>query len=190
MENLKVIEVLLEKYYLGETSTTEEARLRDFFASGEVPDYLAADAELFGYFRTQQRAEMPAGLQGKLDTLIDPTPVRTISAFTRWRNYWISGAAAAILILIALFVDMQIKKSPSLQATGDTFEDPYLAYAEAKRVLYLVSDKMNTGTKPLQNLEKIESGKQYIQPVFSFGDGLQKLEYFSTIEKTKKLISK
>jgi hypothetical protein len=49
---------------------------------------------------------------------------------------------------------------------------------------------MNTGRKPLQNLEKLESGKQFVQPVFSIGTGLQKLEYFSTIDKAKELISK
>jgi hypothetical protein len=49
---------------------------------------------------------------------------------------------------------------------------------------------MNTGREPLQKIEKLESGKQFVQPVFSIGTGLQKLEYFTTIEKTKKLISK
>jgi hypothetical protein len=122
--------------------------------------------------------------------MIEEKTVRSRSVFSQWKYYWISGAAAVILVLLALFLDSQIKMRPSLQATGDTYEDPYLAYAEAKRVLYYVSEKMNSGRKPLQNLEKLESGKQFMQPVFSIGTGLQKLEYFSTIEKTKELISK
>ena len=190
MEDLNSIEALLEKYYNGETSTAEEGMLRDFFSSGNVPDHLAADAELFGFFRIQQESEMPGNLQARLESLIDEKSVRSITAFSKWKYYWISGAAAVILLMMALFLDSQIKKRPSLQATGDTYEDPYLAYAEAKRVLYFVSEKMSTGRKPLQNLEKLESGKQFVQPVFSIGTGLQKLEYFSTIEKTKKLISK
>jgi hypothetical protein len=190
MENMNRIEALLEKYYNGETSTAEESMLLEFFASGDVPEHLAADAELFGYIRIQQDEGLPGDLQRRLEGMIEEKTTISISAFSKWKYYWISGAAAVILILLALFMDMQINKRPSLQATGDTFEDPYLAYAEAKRVLYLVSDKMNTGRKPLQNLEKIESGKQFVQPVFSIGTGLQKLEYFSTIEKTKELISK
>ena len=190
MEELNSIEALLEKYYRGETSTVEEGMLREFFAAGNVPEHLAADAELFGFFRVQQGGKLPGELQNRLEDIIDEKTKRTIPAFSQWRYYWISGAAAVILLLMALFLDSQIKKRPSLQATGDTYEDPYLAYAEAKRVLYFVSDKMNTGRKPLQNIEKLESGKQFMQPVFSIGTGLQKLEYFSTIEKTKKLISK
>ena len=190
MEDLNRIEALLEKYYRGETSIAEEGILREFFTAGDFPEHLTADAELFGFFRTQQEGKLPGDLQNRLEDMIDGKTGRTISAFSRWRYYWISGAAAAILLLIALFLDSQIKKRPSLQASRDTYEDPYLAYAEAKRVLYYVSDKMNTGREPLQNLEKFESGKQFVQPVFSIGTGLQKLEYFSTIEKTKELISK
>jgi len=190
MEDLNRIEALLEKYYRGETSTAEEGMLREFFASGNVPDHLLADAQLFGFFRTQQESDLPGNLQVRLEDMLDKKTERTIPAFSRRKYYWISGAAAVLLLLLALFMDSQIKKRPSLQATGDTFEDPYLAYAEAKRVLYFVSEKMSTGREPLQNLEKLESGKQFVQPVFSIGTGLQKLEYFSTIEKTKKLISK
>ena len=190
MEDLNSIEALLEKYYRGETSTTEEGMLREFFATGDVPEHLVADAKLFGFFRMQQEGGLPGDLQNRLEGMIDEKTERSISAFTKWRYYWISGAAAVILIMLALFMDLQIKKRPALQATGDTYEDPYLAYAEAKRVLYYVSDKMNTGREPLQNINKIESGKQFLQPAFSIGTGLQKLEYFSTIDKTKKLISK
>jgi hypothetical protein len=190
MEDRKRIEALLEKYYLGETSTAEEGILREFFAAGDIPEHLAADAELFGFFRLQKDAGLPSSLQNRLENMLEETPERSISVFTRWRYYWISGAAAVILILLALFLDTQIKRNPFLQATGDTYEDPYIAYAEAKRVLYYVSDKMNTGRKPLQNIEKLESGKQFVQPVFSIGTGLQKLEYFTTIDRAKELISK
>ena len=190
MEDLKRIEEILEKYYRGETSTAEEGVLREFFAGEGVPEHLSAEAELFGYFLSQQRGALPGELQSRLESMIDEKSERSISVFTKWRYYWISGAAAVILILLALFLDSQIRKRPSLQATKDTYEDPYLAYAEAKRVLYFVSEKMNTGTEPLQNLEKLESGKLFIQPVFSIGNGLQKLEYFSTIERTKELLSK
>ena len=189
MEDLKSIEALLEKYYRGETSTAEEATLRQFFTTGDVPEHLAADAELLGFFRKQQEAGLRGSFQNRLEDMIERKAEKSISLFRSWRYYWISGAAV-ILLLLALFLDIQIKKNPSFKATGDTYEDPYLAYAEAKRVLYYVSDKMNTGTEPLQEIQKLESGKRFVQPFFSIGSGLQKLEYFSTIDKTKELLSK
>ena len=48
--NLHMIEELLERYFEGETSAAEEKQIRAFFASGEVPEHLAAYAPLFAYF--------------------------------------------------------------------------------------------------------------------------------------------
>ena len=42
-----MIEELLERYFEGETSAAEEKQIRAFFASGEVPEHLAAYAPLF-----------------------------------------------------------------------------------------------------------------------------------------------
>ena len=42
-----MIEELLERYFDGETSAAEEKQIRAFFASGEVPEHLAAYAPLF-----------------------------------------------------------------------------------------------------------------------------------------------
>ena len=95
-----------------------------------------------------------------------------------------------ILILLGIFLDLQIRRNSPLEVRQDTYEDPYLAYAEAKKVLYMVSKKMNTGRKSLKNLEKLDAGVNYVHPVFSFGAGIQHLEHLSTIEKTRKLISK
>jgi hypothetical protein len=98
--------------------------------------------------------------------------------------------AAAILILLGIFLDMRIRNNAASEVREDTYEDPYLAYAEAKRVLYLVSDKLNTGREPLKNLEKLDAGVNYVHPVFSFGAGIQHLEQFAKIDQTKRLISK
>ena len=44
------MEELLERYFEGETSAGEEQRIRAFFASGDVPEHLAAYKPLFAYF--------------------------------------------------------------------------------------------------------------------------------------------
>ena len=95
-----------------------------------------------------------------------------------------------IIILLAIFVDVKLIKDDTFIVKEDTFEDPYIAYAEARRVIYFVSAKMNTGTESLRNLEKLDEGTNFIQPVFSFAPGFQKLEYLNTIDRTKDLLSK
>ena len=44
-----MIEELLERYFEGETSAAEEKQIRAFFASGEVPEHLAAYAPPVSY---------------------------------------------------------------------------------------------------------------------------------------------
>ena len=105
------------------------------------------------------------------------------------RYYWIS-AAAVILILLGIFLDIQIHRDAPLEVRQDTYEDPYIAYAEARKVLYMVSEKMNAGRKPLKNIEKLDEGVNYMHPVFSFGAGIRHLEHLGTIEKTRKKLSK
>ncbi len=167
----------------------EENEIRDFFQAGNIPDELEAEAGLFGFFNNERHISGNEGLENRILGEIEGRRRKTERFIGRWRNYWISGAAAAILVLVAIFIDMRLTSNGTFTVKQDTFEDPYLAYAEAKKVLFYVSEKMNTSTKPLKNLEKLDSGMDYVQPVFSFGPGIQMLEYLNTIDKTKELIS-
>lgn len=105
------------------------------------------------------------------------------------RFYWYGGVAAVILVLIGIFIDMQMRKNNVYEVKQDTFKDPYIAYNEARKVLYMVSEKLNEGTKPLKNIDRLDTGVKYMHPVLSFGSGIQHLEHLGTIEKTRKLIS-
>ena len=182
MKDPDLIHALLEAYYRGETSIQEEEQIREYFLSGDIPEELAAEADLFKYYSQERLAVSNPGLEAKILMEIDAgysekgNP-KTVHMFSRWKYYWISGAAAVILIMLAIFIDMRLIQKDPYIVREDTFDDPYIAYAEASRVLHFVSEKMNTGT-------------EYIQPVFSFGPGIQMLEYLNTIDNAKKLISK
>ncbi len=208
MNDLKRIEELLEKYYQGETSTPEEVILREFFAGEDIPAHLEADAELFRYFGKKKEDTLSGEMEERLVEMIsnpetkniefgtksdyekeEMPETRKIGGGTRLRYYWFSAAAAVILILIGIFIDMQIRKN-TFETRQDTYEDPYLAYAEAKKALYMVSSTMNTGRKPLKNIKKLDAGVNYLSPVFSFGAGIQHLEHLNTIEEARKIISK
>ena len=73
-------------------------------------------------------------MENRLEKMIAVSEPAKLMMGTKWRYYWISGAAAVILILLRIFLDMQIRRNSPLEVTQDTYEDPYLAYAEAKRV--------------------------------------------------------
>jgi hypothetical protein len=190
MKDLKHIEELLEKYYQGETSTAEEKSLRVFFEAGDVPEHLKAEAGLFGFFSLERETALPGKMEARLEQMITGSKPPKHGLRRSLRYYWMSAAAAVILILVGIFVDMRIKNNTDFAVMQDTYEDPYLAYTEAKKVLFMVSEKMNAGRKPLKNLDKLESGTNYMHPFISFGAGIQHLEHLNTLEKTKELISK
>ncbi len=199
---MKHIEKLLEKYYNGETSIEEEEILRKFFSQKEIPEHLVADAGMFRFFGREHDAGLPGMLEQRLIGTIPggkdarreraepPGRDFQMKPVLRLRYYWLSGVAAAILILAGIFVDQKVRRNSSMIVRTDTYDDPYLAYAEAKRVLYLVSDEMNRATRPLKNIDKLDAGVAYMQPVFTFGKGIQYMGKISTIEKTRELISK
>ena len=189
MKDLKQIEEILEKYYRGETGSDEENLLRKFFSGTDIPEHLETEARLFTYFTREKDNTLTVEMEKRLGSKISSSKPRTPFMGINRRFYWIS-AAAVVLILLGLFLDTQIRRNSILEVRQDTFEDPYLAYVEAKKVLYLMSDKMNVAKKPLENLEKLDEGVDYMHPVFSFGAGIEHLEYLSTIKKTRERISK
>lgn len=97
-----MIEELLERYFEGETSATEERQIRAFFASGEVPEHLAAYAPLFAYFDEEIERNVEAQVGGP-DSGLKP-----VSVLLRPKNrkraalYILSGVAACVLALLSL----------------------------------------------------------------------------------------
>lgn len=100
--NLHMIEELLERYFEGETSAAEERLIRAFFASGKVPEHLAAYIPLFAYFDEEIERDAEAQV-GEPDS--DPEPV---SVQLRPKNrkravlYILSGVTACVLALLSL----------------------------------------------------------------------------------------
>jgi len=190
MEDIKQIDELIEKYYNGETTLEEERKLQWFFQTQQVPERLKAEAEMFRYYYLRKNEESATGLNEKLGELIDQQSKKRMVFGSARSFYWISGVAASILVLVGLWIGLTTDLFRNRQAYQDTFDDPQLAYLETKRILYMVSDKLNQGTRNLQNLNKLEYGVDKLTPVFSFGPGIQHLNKLSKFNEATELISK
>ena len=100
--NLHMIEELLERYFEGETSAAEEKQIRAFFASGEVPEHLAAYAPLFAYFDEEIERDAEAQV-GEPDSGPESVSVPFRSANRkRAALYLFSGVAACVLALLGV----------------------------------------------------------------------------------------
>ena len=177
MESIAEIRKMLDRFYLGETTLEEEKKLYDYFSSHTVPEEFIPDKELFQTMGSGDHAiEVPEDLNQKIIESIDQverkaTRARRISVSS------LSGLAAGLLVMIAVYLFYIRTESPNLLATNqmtDTYENPMDAYEEAKRTLAYVSAKLNNGTSeldhvkqhmsktsdPLKSLSKINKGSK------------------------------
>ena len=108
---------------------------------------------------SKEAAPVPAGLQTRI---AETLAARTLAAeparnSARRYGFFALAAAAALAALVVI---------PRVSAPKDTFDDPYLAYAEVEKAFQSISEKMNAGVdlarevkpvaeKPLNVLEKI-----------------------------------
>ncbi|MCK5067089.1 MAG: hypothetical protein KAR16_06615 [Bacteroidales bacterium] len=155
METIKEIRKLLNRFYQGETTLEEEKRLQEYFSSTTVPEEFIPDRDLFRSMKSGNEAiHVPVDLNQKILAGIDReerkmTRTRRISVFS------LSGLAAGLLVVIALYTGyFRNDNSPRLAMT-DTFENPQDAYEEARRTLAFVSAKLNTGTGELQHVQQV-----------------------------------
>ncbi len=138
---LSRIEKLLEKYFEGETTISEERELKKYFTTQIVPTHLKGYQSLFQYFSEEGNEVVSSDF--------------TLRNFTRVSRYKWIGVAASIAFIVGVFItNYQGKK------TGvDTYEDPLVALEKTKEILNMVAQHMNRGTQDLRYLQEFENTK-------------------------------
>jgi hypothetical protein len=180
---LNEIKLLLAKFYEGSTSLEEEHSLRDYFRDNTVPEELATDRELFMYSLNEAKlVPMNSGLEKKLEHWIDLQDAGEKK--TRHIQLWykVASVAAGIAILVVCY--LFIVKQDNEIKPKDTYTDPQIAYAQVKQTLLYISEKLNKGTKPLNQMSKLNQGMEHFSSFSSFGSGLKQLEMSSYYDQT------
>jgi len=178
------IEKLLEKYFAGETSLADERTLREFFRKEDIPAHLLELREQFGLFESEAREELPADFDEKLFDKIERQE-RNRKTGRRATIYYVSGVAATILILITVFIRFDTFTGNS--AYND--RDAEIAFNEASRILYFVSDKFNKGANPLGKVAHYDNAINNLKNVKKFDEGVSKASPVSTFNRITKLIT-
>ncbi|RZS93501.1 hypothetical protein [Aquimarina brevivitae] len=133
------IEKLLDKYFEGETTISEEKELKVYFTGETVPSHLEKYKDLFGYFSAQSNV-----VATRATTLPKANNLRFLYPFI--------GVAASVAIVLGVF----FYNPNTTEATG-TYEDPEVALQKTKEVLNLVAQYMNEGKKDLVYLNEFEN---------------------------------
>lgn len=146
----KEIKKLLDKYYDGATTETEELFLLDYLSGHDVPEEFSFDKEWF-MNRTLKVPKPSDDFNRKLlsVTYSDNEKRGKIRSMA-----WSYGIAAGFMLLIAGYLGKDyLRVKPSYMK--DTYNDPELAMAEVRRVLGKVSGNITKGTEPLSDMRTL-----------------------------------
>ncbi|MEA1898128.1 MAG: hypothetical protein U9N53_10760 [Bacteroidota bacterium] len=175
------IKNLLEKYYEGDSSLSEEESLKTFFSKEDIPLELKPDQDLFLYYSVERTAENAGSShdtklrENILNAISSPGRKLTFSTGYKGQLYWLSGIAASLILILASYF-LLINHGPK-----DSFEDPQLAYLEAKKVLEYVSVKFNEGTQPVkEGISKMDRSMEHLNKISGINRGLNELSKAST----------
>jgi hypothetical protein len=183
--NLHEIDKLLEKYFEGETTLQEESRLRNFFTSGNVPERWKSMEKYFTCMILESNLELPDdNFDDKVLAEVKEDKISVLTDIRRPWIYWMAGVAATALILIAVFV----KFDPFSKSIENTYNDPEVAYMEAKKILMYVSAKFNQGTSKLEPVTALEAGLTELKPVAAYNKVVNEVNRLTEVEKVEKMI--
>ncbi len=188
--DLKRIKVLLEKYYSGESTLDEENILREYFNSKDVDSELMADKDVFLY-QMQENAksdEIPDISDQIWDNIKDSDSKKV--HILKPKSYLFLRIAASIVVVLGSYFLLKndiFNKGQEIQFT-DTYENPELAYQQAKETLMYVSAMLNNGTDHLEPIHKVNEGTEQLHKLSSFNDGLKELSPVSKFEVADKYI--
>lgn len=141
------IEILIEKYFDGETSIAEENKLQRYFSSSDVAQHLEQYIPVFGYFS-----------QAKTQEFTHKLPLQSKK---RKNVAWLS-IAASFVILSGIATFIYTNEKPTVQGDLGTYDDPQIALAETQKALTLVSQKINVGIGSVSYVDEYEQSKNKV----------------------------
>jgi hypothetical protein len=131
------IEELIEKYWNGETTLSEEKRVKDHF---KINPALSKESEYFRFLKKEQEVTF--------DKKVSKNSKKT----------WLSAAATiAVGLITAALVLQESNKDPF------AIDDPEQALEETKRALMMIGLGLNEGQSYAMELTKINKAKDELK---------------------------
>lgn len=147
---------LLDKYFRGETSLSEENELKKHFLSDKVAPEHEVYRSMFVVFEEE-----------KLET-IDPSEKLIEPRKRSLKRLWIqafsySGIAAAILL--TLWIQRPVPSENYAVVSGTRIEDAEYAQKYVERKLNKASEILTNGLKPMQSIDKVRESLKPMEKV-------------------------
>lgn len=161
------IDKLLEKYWAGETTLSEEKELQTYFSGSNIAESHLPFVEAFAYQHEIATAELPADFEEEILNKISNQTNRTVlKPINRYRKLLAIAAAVLFLLTAGIFLlktpapSNELADTPHLIINGKVYypASEKEAYELTRQALLLVSSKMNKEPKAsIKSLKKIKN---------------------------------
>lgn len=149
------VEILLKKYFEGETTINEEKELHHYFLSQEVAPHLVQYTSIFEHFTTTKTQQFQQE--------IPVFDIAKVQNRDKIRNaVWLSIAASVIILLgIGTYV---FNNSEPVNTGGNlgTYDDPEVAFKATQKALSLLSNNVNVGIASVRYVEEYQIAKNKV----------------------------
>ncbi|NBC07768.1 MAG: hypothetical protein GVY26_11305 [Bacteroidetes bacterium] len=151
----QMIRQLLDRYFEGQTSLSEEQQLRRAFQQEDLPEDLHPFRPLFRYFEQERDAQLRPSFEQQLMQQIEDEPdsARTAALRSLPIQRWAVGIAAAVVLALGLFwlyqpaAFQQQEEVAAIDWSKYEVEDPKEAFKITQSALLQASQELNQGTK-------------------------------------------
>ncbi|CAN5607912.1 hypothetical protein BH10BAC4_BH10BAC4_26240 [soil metagenome] len=165
----KIVDQLLEKYWMCETSLEEEQQLRDFFLGNTVPEPLKATGEMFRFFDAEKNKSLNENFEPTVTKQLRQRHKGKMVSMVSFAN--IARIAAGILVVVAsvYFIRQEVRKSVP-EELQDTYSDPELAFEETKKALMMISNSFGKAKHETEKIKVFNDAERKIQNKESEGE--------------------
>lgn len=181
---LHEIELLIEKFYNGETSLEEEEMLRDYLNQETVPEQFIAVKEHFIILKNEKELELDDAFDEKFIQLIKKEETQS-NSLKIW-TYRLSGVAATILLFVMVWFGTDLLQPREVYGT---ITDPSLAFLETRKAMDEVSKKLNKGLLPAEKtVKKIDKNVKRAGELRKMNQALEKTKEIRKIDQASDLL--
>jgi len=163
----KNIDLLLEKYWAGESSLEEEQSLRLYFNQDEIAERHLSFVSLFRFFAEEQQAELSEDFDEKLfQKLEDSEKDKSVQGLPEQSdlNSKVVPLQKDKLLLSCWFFFPKTADPVIAKVDKQEVEEAKIAYQQAKAALLLLSRKMNKGTQTaLQGMNELDNATRVVR---------------------------
>lgn len=186
---------LLEKYFDGESSLEDEKKILAYFSGEDIDPELLAEKEYFNFLENEKTQLLAQeDISEKIWETIEKSEIKptiNLYQFPKFSRIFLAIAAGIVITIVSVtLIKYEFTTKKDQQLFSDTYSDPEMAYQEAKKALLFISEKLNKGTDPMQNLKSFKKGTESLGLIDNLDKGLNELRPIKSIEKVDKYIKK